>query len=135
MDRPWQAPPAGRLIRTPRHRHTATAQAAPGGASTTTNTINLSNASIPAGTPQSLFQSERWDAPDATEMSWAFPSLPDSMRCDFTSPSSTLERLPRARTFDVQIEGATLLDDYDVFAEVGANAGVVKNLPCSAIRH
>jgi hypothetical protein len=31
-----------------------------------------------------------------------------------------------ARTFGVQIEGQTLLANYDVFAEVGANAGVVK---------
>ncbi|MEX2111561.1 MAG: malectin domain-containing carbohydrate-binding protein [Pirellulales bacterium] len=101
--------------------------AAPSDAATTTSTINLTNASIPAGTPQSLFQSERWDIPDATEMSWAFPVTAGlyEVRLYF-SEFYTGTFAVGARTFDVQIEGATVLDNYDVFAEVGANAGVVK---------
>ncbi|MNC95942.1 Di-glucose binding within endoplasmic reticulum [compost metagenome] len=29
--------------------------------------------------------------------------------------------------FDVSIEGQLMLDNYDIFADVGANAGVVKS--------
>ena len=42
--------------------------AAPSGAFATTSAINLTNASIPAGTPPSLFQNERWG-----QFSYAIP--------------------------------------------------------------
>ena len=32
-----------------------------------------------------------------------------------------------ARVFDVAIEGQTVLNDYDVFADVGGNKGVMKS--------
>jgi hypothetical protein len=101
--------------------------AAPSGAFSTTSAINLTNASIPAGTPQSLFQSERWDQPGGAEMGWAFPVTPGQyeVRLYFSEIYSGAFAVG-ARTFGVQIEGQTLLANYDVFAEVGANAGVVK---------
>jgi hypothetical protein len=101
--------------------------AAPSGAFSTTSTINLTNASIPAGTPQSLFQSERWDMPGGAEMAWAFPVTPGQyeVRLYFSEIYSGAFGVGK-RTFSVQVEGATVLSNYDVFAEVGANAGVVK---------
>ncbi len=101
--------------------------AAPAGAATTASAINLGNASIPAGTPQALFQSERWDHADATEMSWAFPVTAGlyEVRLYFSEFYDGVFSVA-GRTFDVQIEGATVLDSYDVFAEVGSFAGVVK---------
>ena len=34
---------------------------------------------------------------------------------------------PGARTFDVEIEGTQVLDDYDIFADVGGATGTVKS--------
>lgn len=47
-------------------------------ASVTDNAIDTSHPSVPAGTPASVFQTERWDPPDAPGMSWAFPVEPGS---------------------------------------------------------
>ncbi len=101
--------------------------AAPADAFTTTSAINVSNASIPAGTPASLFQSERWDPAGGSEMSWAFPVTPGQyeVRLYFSEIYSGAYFVG-GRTFSVQIEGAALLQNYDTFAEVGSNAGVVK---------
>src|SRR4051812_26146436 len=101
--------------------------AAPSGAFSTTSAINMTNASIPAGTPQSLFQSERWDMPGGAEMAWAFPVTPGQyeVRLYFSEIYSGAFAVGK-RTFSVQVEGATVLSNYDIFAEVGANAGVVK---------
>ncbi len=83
--------------------------------------------SIPAGTPQSLFQTERWDQAGGAEMNWTFPVTPGQyeVRLYFSEIYSGAFAIGK-RTFSVQIEGATVLQNYDTYAEVGANAGVVK---------
>lgn len=101
--------------------------AAPSGAFSTTSAINMTNASIPSGTPQSLFQSERWDNSGGAEMAWAFPVTPGQyeVRLYFSEIYSGAFAVGK-RIFSVQVEGATVLSNYDIYAEVGANAGVVK---------
>ena len=90
--------------------------------------IDMSHPSIPAGTPASIFQTERWDRPSGAEMQWDF-AVPAGevyeVRLYFAEIYSGAQS-DGARSFDVVIDGQTVLDDYDVFAEVGGYAGVVK---------
>lgn len=41
-------------------------------------TIDLNDPSIPIGTPEAIFQSERWDPGASPEMQWDFPLTPGS---------------------------------------------------------
>ena len=92
----------------------------------TTNTITL-DGTVPAGTPMEIFQSNRMDAAKAApNMEWDFPVTAGeelTVRLFFVEFS-------RCQTgghiFDVEIEGTTVLDDYDVFADVGCETGTMK---------
>ncbi len=93
-----------------------------------TNTaIDTTHASIPPGTPTSLFQTERYDPPGGSEMQWDFPVTPGTyeVRLYFAEIYSGAQSVG-ARVFDVTIEGALVLNDYDIFAEVGIYKGVMK---------
>jgi len=95
--------------------------------STTTATINMTHASIPAGTPQAVFKSDRWDPAGGPELQWAFPVTAGQYQVRlFFAETYTGAFTVGARKFDVTIEGALVLNDYDVYAEVGGNKGVVK---------
>ncbi len=96
--------------------------------STTAATINMSHASIPAGTPMALFQTERFDKPAGANLLWDFPVAPGQyeVRLYFAETFSGAFA-SGVRVFDVAIEGATVLDNYDIFADVGSLKGVVKS--------
>jgi hypothetical protein len=100
---------------------------------TTTATIDMTHASVPAGTPMSIFQSERFDKAGAPNLLWDFPVTPGKyeVRLYFAETYSGAFATG-VRVFDVQIEGATLLDNYDIFADVGALKGVVKSFVVTA---
>ncbi len=82
--------------------------------------------SVPAGTPATVFESERWDpgsAGDGGEMSWAFPVQAGtqvevrvylSNRCTCTSGAGN-------RVFDVSSEASTRLDDFDIVVGAGGD--------------
>ncbi len=99
----------------------------------TTNAIDLTHASVPAGTPQSIFKNERWDPPTAPEMQWDFAVTPGSyqVRLYFAEIHANTQAVG-ARVFDVSIEGAVVLNDYDVYQEVGGYRGVVKTFTVTA---
>ena len=99
----------------------------------TTNTIDLTHPSVPAGTPQALFQTERWDPPTAPEMQWNFPVTPGiyEVRLYFADIYAGTQSVG-ARVFDVSVEGTIVLNDYDIFAEVGGYKGVVKTFTVAA---
>lgn len=96
----------------------------PANISTTGAAVTL-DPSVPATTPSAVFGAERWDPPTGTEMTWNFPvtdGTPTVVRlyfADFNGPTQALG----ARVFDVSIDGDLVLDDYDIFADVGANTG------------
>jgi hypothetical protein len=102
-------------------------------AASVTTAINMSHPSIPPGTPMEVFQSERFDPAGGGEMQWNFSVPPGEyeVRLYFAETWSGAQTAG-ARVFDVQIEGATLLDNYDVFADVGGNTGVVKSFTVTA---
>jgi hypothetical protein len=90
--------------------------------------INLSDASIPAGTPATIFQSERWDPTGGSELQWDFPVSAGTyeVRLYFAEVYSGAQAIGK-RVFDVAIEGTTVLDNYDVFAKVGGYKGVMES--------
>ena len=96
--------------------------------SSTSSAIQMSHSSIPNGTPMEIFQSERWDHRSNDNMQWTFPVTPGTyeVRLYFAETYSGTQSVG-ARVFDVAIEGTLLLDNYDVFANVGSNAGIVES--------
>ncbi len=103
-----------------------------GFASTTTATIDTSDPSLPDGTPMELFQSERWDWTSSPEMRWDFPVTDGDyiVRLYFAENYGPNQHVG-ARVFDLTLEGELVLDDYDIFADVGGNTGVMKEFRTS----
>lgn len=86
------------------------------------------SATLPSTTPLSIFDTERWDDTAAPEMQWNLPvtaGLPIKVRLFFANRYSGTQN-PGQRVFDVQLDGATVIDDYDIAADVGHNVGTVK---------
>ncbi len=102
--------------------------AAQSGTFTTTTPINVSHPSIPAGTPASIFSTERSDVTNGDPMQWDIPVIagPYEVRLYFAEIFGGAAE-PQARVFDVLIEDQVVLDDYDVFSDVGAFTGVMKS--------
>ncbi|MEM7742684.1 MAG: malectin domain-containing carbohydrate-binding protein [Pseudomonadota bacterium] len=83
----------------------------------------------------SLFETERFGVP-LRENTEIFPEQP-KMEWDFELDNGDytvnlyfaeiLATTVGAREFDVEVEGALVLDDYDIFADVGGNKAVLKS--------
>jgi hypothetical protein len=101
--------------------------------SSTSNTISLANPSVPAGTPASLFQSQRYDVSKADDMRWTFPvaSGAYTVRLYFAETYSGAWKVG-GRVFDVYANGALALNHQDVYAQAGKNAGLVKTFTVQA---
>jgi len=81
---------------------------------------------VPAGTPSTVFDSERWDPGtkgDGGELRWSFPVTSGTQvevrvylanRCKCTSTAGS-------RKFDVSVEGTTRLDDFDIVSAAGGD--------------
>ncbi len=84
---------------------------------------------VPASAPRALYESERWDPNGDPEMTWAIP-IPAgediSVRL-YLANRCTCTNDPGERRFDVQLEGTTVLDDYDISADVGHDVGTMKS--------
>ena len=95
--------------------------------------IDLSHSTIPPGTPEAVFQTQRFDKPNQPNLEWDFPVTPGEyeVRLYFSEIFAGGFQVG-FRRFDVEIEGALLLDDYDVFAAAGANAGIVESFVVSS---
>ena len=92
---------------------------------TSTDDFDLSHPSIPAGTPEELFMSERWDPAGGPEMEWDIPVAPGRYEVSLYFAELAFDNVG-SRVFDVSIEGNKVLDGYDINADVGPKAGVVK---------
>ncbi len=82
-------------------------------------------ASLPPGTPAGLFGSERWDPVGGEEMQFhlAVPkATPLTVRLYFAS-RCTCTSTVGSRTFNVSLDGTTVLRGYDVVAKVGDQTG------------
>jgi PKD repeat protein len=84
---------------------------------------------VPATTPLALFSSERWDAATAPELQWSFP-VPAGKNVQvrvYLASRCTCTNDPGERVFDVRVDGATVLNDYDIVADVGQDVGTMKS--------
>ncbi|WP_425397843.1 malectin domain-containing carbohydrate-binding protein [Aeoliella sp.] len=95
--------------------------------------INLSDPSVPEGTPEAIFKTERYDPSSGQEMQYNFAVDPGQyeVRLYFAETYGSTSGVGK-RVFDVLIEGVTVLDDYDIFADVGKNKGVMKSFVITA---
>jgi hypothetical protein len=87
----------------------------------------MSDPSIPAGTPMSIMQTERWDPRSGAEMQWALPQPNGDyeVRLYFAEIWSGAFAVG-ARVFNVDVEGQQL-NNFDVYRTAGrANKAVVK---------
>ncbi len=92
------------------------------------------DATVPTTTPGQVFQTERWDPPAGIEMSWLFPvadGTPVEVRLHFADYNGPTQSAG-ARVFDVAIEGTTVLDDFDIFDEAGADTGTMRAFVATA---
>ena len=90
--------------------------------STSSTDVDLSDPSVPPGTPEDLFDDERWDsASTPAEMSWHFPVTPGPGHVVRLYFAETYFTAAAQRRFDVRIEGNLVLNDYDIFAEAGGD--------------
>jgi len=99
-----------------------------GNSFSTNAAIDVSDASLPAETPASIFRTTRWDSTGGAELRYSVPVDPGEylVRLYFAEIYGPTSRVG-ARIFDVSIEGNLMLDDFDVFATAGAgNKGIAR---------
>ncbi len=92
---------------------------------------------VPAGTPDAVYQSWRYDddepetASDDTEMQYRFPVQSGQYEVrlyfveTFLSEHNHKEKGPRK--FDVEIEGKRVLHNYDMYKQIGPDRGTMKS--------
>ena len=96
----------------------------------TTPAVDMTHASVPAGTPQSIFKSERYgrSAAGHTDLRWRFPVPAGNyqVRLYFAETFPKAQAVG-ARVFDVVVENRLVSDNLDVFKEVGGYKALVKS--------
>ncbi|MFC6873728.1 malectin domain-containing carbohydrate-binding protein [Halobellus marinus] len=78
---------------------------------------------VPPGTPSDVFQSELYG-----DQQWDFEVTSGQayeVRLYF---AETYAESPDQRSFDVAVEGETVLNDYDIYADVGHDVGTMKSV-------
>ncbi|MET8910237.1 malectin domain-containing carbohydrate-binding protein [Micromonospora sp. NPDC004551] len=100
------------------------------GNSVTTYTTDATlDATVPAGTPVALFNSERWDQSTTPDMQWDFPvpaGTPVQVRLYLANRWAGTATAGK-RKFDVSIDGVLKLNDFDPIASIGAtNKGTMR---------
>jgi hypothetical protein len=87
------------------------------------------DATVPASTPAQVFDTERWSPNDNPPMSWDFPAqagLPLQVRLYFANRCTCTSSVGQ-RSFDVALDGQTVLDDFDIVAAVGDQRGTMRS--------
>ena len=90
--------------------------------------VDISHPSLPAGVPEALFKTERYDPSVGEEMAFAFPVDAGSyqLRLYFAETHGPTQQAGK-RVFDIQIEGGTVTDNFDQFVAAGGGSrGVAK---------
>lgn len=81
------------------------------------------DSTVPAGTPNAVFDTERWSPGDDPSLQWAFPAqngVPLQVRLYFANRYGGTSGVGQ-RVFDVKVEGATVLDNFDIVSASGAD--------------
>lgn len=91
--------------------------------------VPLVDGSVPAGTPAGIFSTERWGSSIGSEMGWDLP-LPAGHHATvrlYLANRCSCTQFAGDRKFDVALDGTTVLDDYDIVADVGNDVGTMKS--------
>ena len=91
-------------------------------------------ASVPADTPDQLFVTERYDPGGGNEMQWDFPVTQGEtyeVRLYLINQWNDSSNVGD-RVYDVSLEGQTVLNDYDIIADVGHDTATVKSFTATA---
>jgi PKD repeat protein len=94
-----------------------------------TTAVGSVDATVPAGTPTTIFSTEGWDPAGGTDLIWSFPvpvGTPLQVRLYFAN-RSTSTQLVGQRRFNVTIDGASFLSNFDIVAAVGHNVGTMRS--------
>lgn len=87
------------------------------------------DSSVPSSTPLGIFSNELWDAAGGEEMHWSFPVPTGTeleVRLYFANRYSGTSQVGQ-RVFNVDVDGARVLNNYDIVADVGHDRGVMKS--------
>jgi PKD repeat protein len=87
------------------------------------------DSTVPTSTPTAIFDAERWDPGDDPEMAWDFPvaaGTPIQVRLYFANRYDGTANAGD-RVFDVNLDGTTVLDDFDISGTVGHNVGTMRS--------
>lgn len=98
------------------------------------STVGSVSPTVPAGTPVDIFSNELWDGGGGDEMQWSFPvptGTPIEVRLYFANRYDGTSQVGQ-RVFDVALDDSTVLDDYDIAADVGHNVGTMKKFDISS---
>ncbi len=101
----------------------------------TNDAVDVSDPSVPAGTPSELFQTERYDPAGGEELLYELPVASGVAYEVDLYFAEIFQTTDGSRVFDVTVEGETppALDDLDVHARVGHDAGLVITLTTPVI--
>lgn len=98
------------------------------GHSDRTNAV-IDMTAVPASLPQQVFQTVLWDARGGRELQFRIPAKNGAIyRVDlrFSEIRKGAFGVGK-RVFDVKLDGILRLDNFDIFAEAGANKGLMKS--------
>jgi len=85
-------------------------------------------ANLPSSTPTAIFSTERWSPNDSPNLQWDVPAPVGhhlTVRLYFSNGYSGTASVGQ-RVFDVSIDGAKVLDNYDIVADTGSQTGTMK---------
>ena len=86
------------------------------------------DSTVPTSTPTAVYFTERYDPNGGAEMQWNF-SVPSGTHARvrlYLSDRNRNTRNPGTRRYSVQIEGSTVLSNFDANAAVGHNHGTMR---------
>ncbi|WP_158604491.1 PKD domain-containing protein [Nocardioides mangrovicus] len=98
------------------------------------NPVTSVSSTVPAGTPSAIFDHERWSGSDNPKMDYRFPVATGThvkVRLYFANRYTGTGSAGQ-RVFDVDINGARVLDHYDIAADVGDQTGTMKAFDATA---
>jgi PKD repeat protein len=93
--------------------------------------VSKVDSSVPSTTPSAIFDHERWSPTDSPPMIWDFP-VPAGTHAEvrlYFANRYTGTSQPGQRVFNVAINGSTVLNHYDIVADVGDQTGTMKAFP------
>jgi PKD repeat protein len=94
-----------------------------------TTAVGSVDATVPAGTPTTIFSTEAWDPAGGTDLIWSFPvpvGTPLQVRLYFANRSTSTSQVGQRR-FNVAIDGVSFLSNFDIVAAAGHNVGTMRS--------